>query len=767
MQQLKRNSQVWTKVECYAAEHDREHSHRVLNNRDEIMVFKNPFKGSKTNQPQPQEGQAKCFRLVRYFTLTSLGLLVAVALVLTYFLVQQSNFFLQHTREEGEYFKQAQDGFARQQDDAAQRDLLTIHEAGNVNLAHLFENALWEKDFAPFVAKAQEISVDECRAIADVKDEKDGEMKPPKEKTECFFLLGKKFMGIQGFADLNAKVYKAMRKSTVFKIKVYDLRGITLYSSEPGQIGEDKASNAGWMRAAHEGKSNSLLTHRDKFNAFEGVVEKRDLIAIYLPVLQPGSDKIVGVFEVYSDVTPLLEQVKKTSAVIKKSSADSLALAEQSNISMQDKMKEWGSQTLTIELALMLVLFGVLLLIVRRADGVITAQASEGKKAEQALRESENRFRLMFERTADAQLLLDPGTGQFIDCNQATVDMLHCTDKEEIFLLSLAELSPSHQPDGRDSGEKATEMLATALRNGNHRFEWTHRSAHREDFPVEVLLTPMLHGARQLIITTWRDISERKQQQNEILRLNASLEERVEVRTAQLQAANQHLEAFSYSVSHDLRGPLSAINGFSGLLEKSLSSAAAGPLAERSGHYLARIRAGVKQMGELIDAMLSLAQVSRADMLWETVDLSSQAEALLLALKEREPTRAVQLQVETGLLAQGDPRLLKQVLDNLLCNAWKFTAKQACSCITVGQQKGSAGEAVYFVRDNGAGFDMAHAQKLFGAFQRLHTEAEFVGTGIGLATVQRIIARHGGRVWAEAARGLGATFYFTLGAAPA
>ena len=268
-----------------------------------------------------------------------------------------------------------------------------------------------------------------------------------------------------------------------------------------------------------------------------------------------------------------------------------------------------------------------------------------------------------------------------------------------------------------------------------------------------------------LIVNT--DVRERRQAHEEIQRLNASLEERVQQRTAQLKLANEQLEAFSYSVSHDLRTPLSTINGFSNLLEKSITAPGAAPLTERSRHYLARIRAGVGQMGELIDAMLALAQVSRSRLVWERVDLSAKAEALLLDFQEKEPGRAVRLHVEPSLLAEGDPRLLGQVLYNLLANAWKFCSGTDCTCITLGRQLAGGAEPVYFVRDNGAGFDMAYAPKLFGAFQRLHTEAQFGGTGIGLATVQRIIARHNGRVWAESAPGEGATFYFTLGAAAA
>ena len=265
-----------------------------------------------------------------------------------------------------------------------------------------------------------------------------------------------------------------------------------------------------------------------------------------------------------------------------------------------------------------------------------------------------------------------------------------------------------------------------------------------------------------MIVNT--DIRERRQAREDILLLNASLEDRVQQRTAQLKFANEQLEAFSYSVSHDLRSPLSSINGFSSLLAKSITSQGAAPMSERSQHYLARIRAGAEQMGELIDAMLSLAQVSRSSLAWETVDLSATAHALLCALQEREPGRASCLEVEPGLMVKGDLRLLRQVLFNILGNAWKFSARKACTHITLGRMTGPQGEEVFFVRDHGAGFDMAYVAKLFGAFQRLHTAAEFAGTGIGLATVQRIVARHGGRVWADSVQGEGATFYFTLGA---
>jgi len=228
--------------------------------------------------------------------------------------------------------------------------------------------------------------------------------------------------------------------------------------------------------------------------------------------------------------------------------------------------------------------------------------------------------------------------------------------------------------------------------------------------------------------------------------------------SSELERANSELEAFSYSVSHDLRAPLRAIDGFSEILLSEYAS----QLDAQGRDSLERVRAATQRMAQLIDDLLSLSRITRASLIRERVDIDAVARTILVELAGREPERQVESRVSDGLVAQADPRLLRVMLENLLGNAWKFTSKQPAPKIEVGKDERLEG-TVFFVRDNGAGFDMAYAEKLFSPFQRLHSEDEFEGTGIGLATVRRVVTRHGGRVWAEASPGQGATFFFTLG----
>jgi PAS domain S-box-containing protein len=264
------------------------------------------------------------------------------------------------------------------------------------------------------------------------------------------------------------------------------------------------------------------------------------------------------------------------------------------------------------------------------------------------------------------------------------------------------------------------------------------------------------HATGILAVNT--DVTERRRAEKEIVLLNNVLEQRIRRRTAELEESNEDLRDFAYSLAHDLRAPLASIDGFSAQLETRLAP----KLDDKARHYLRRVRAGVKLMADLTDALLALADLSNTQLLHQNVDLSAIARGITERLREQEPGRQVNVVVEDTARAQGDVRLLTDVMENLLGNAWKFTSRTGQAEIVFCGQSWPNGSYLYQVKDNGAGFDPAYAYKLFGPFQRLHSASEFEGTGIGLAIVRKIVSRHGGRVWAESSPGAGASFFFTL-----
>lgn len=331
---------------------------------------------------------SNAFRLTRHFTITSLVAFGVVAVTLMYFEHRQSLFFQEVQTSDARMLTDIQNDFVNRADAVARRNLLAVNEQGNVNLTRLFSNALWTSELAPYLAQTGSVDFTHCRAMPDGVDAQNKAVATPQKKA-CFREAGAGLQVLPGFAALDARVREAMQGSTIFKIKVYDLGGVTIYSTEPAQLGEDKSGSAGWQGAAREGKAISELTFRDRFSALQGVVENRDLIASYLPVIEPGSQKIVGVFEVYADVTPFLGQIKATSSEFRQvAQANQLRLGGQASAN-QRQVQGSSNQQLLIVAGLLGLLYLVLLSLVRRAQTIIERQARESDATRQRLAQSE------------------------------------------------------------------------------------------------------------------------------------------------------------------------------------------------------------------------------------------------------------------------------------------------------------------------------------------------------------------------------------------
>jgi signal transduction histidine kinase len=322
------------------------------------------------------------FQLKRYFTATSLVAFIVLALSLYFLERSEQNFFRQVQQEQSGFFAQVQHGLLREQKETARGNLVKAHEAGHVTLAKVFANALWASRFAPLVGRVQAIPLDACRKL----DGGAGGTPPAAAlQQECFSRLRAQVMALPGFADADASARALMRKTTVFKVKVYDLRGHTVYASAAAQVGEDKAGNAGWQMAA-AGKPASELVHRNRFSAFEGVVEDRDLIQSYVPVLA-ADGRVQGVFEIYSDVTPLLQQIDAASQRIAEAIASNQARVEAAAASNLHIVEAGSTHLLLIVGVLLAFIYAALLMLVRNGQRIIDEEARAREQA--VLREQE------------------------------------------------------------------------------------------------------------------------------------------------------------------------------------------------------------------------------------------------------------------------------------------------------------------------------------------------------------------------------------------
>jgi PAS domain S-box-containing protein len=393
----------------------------------------------------------------------------------------------------------------------------------------------------------------------------------------------------------------------------------------------------------------------------------------------------------------------------------------------------------------------------RRAVGLDAANRELSEQMFAQERAAAERFRLVVESAPSGMVMIN-AEGQIVLVNRQA-EQLFGYRRDELLGQSLELLVPerlrSRHPDYR-----ARFVLNPMVRSMGIGRDLYGRRKDGSEFPVEIGLTPIRTEEGFLVLSAIVDITERKRAEHEIRTLNAELEQRVRERTAQLEAANKELEAFSYSVSHDLRAPLRAIDGFSRIVLEEYAL----QLNEEVQGYLHDIRANTVQMGRLVDDLLGFSRLGRQPVKKQPVDTDELVRGCLAEFRAQLDGRHVEFRVGDLPACQADPALLRQVWVNLLSNALKYTAKRDPAVIEIGchDVPDGSGRHAYYVKDNGIGFDMRYVHKLFGVFQRLHRSEDYEGTGVGLAIVQRIVHRHGGTAWAEGQPDQGATFSFTL-----
>lgn len=542
------------------------------------------------------------------------------------------------------------------------------------------------------------------------------------------------------YSDLQLYVAKVAEQPSVARILVADTNGQVVAASNAADVGRSppermESENRFWRAVTIGSAAGNLGELIIEFSTadIEDATKRARNLGAALALIGMTSIAAIGILVGFA-LTRRLERV--TNAVTRFAEGDTSA---RSGVFGRDEIGGLGQVF----------------------DSMATAVSTQQKQ----LRQQADRIRLLLDSTAEAIYGVDM-EGKCTFVNPSCVALLGYTHEGQLLGKAMHQLIHHSYPDGTSyPREKCRIYLAERRDETVQCDQEVFWRADGTPLPAEYWSHP-IHQEGKVVghVVAFVDITARKKTDAELLRHRHHLEDMVAQRTTalrrlteELAAANKELESFSYSVSHDLRAPLRAIDGFSHVLETDYSA----QLDADAKTYLGRIRAGAQKMGQLIDDLLRLSRVTRQEFKRLDVDLSALADTIVSGLRAAEPQRQVQVDIAPNLVVTGDPGLLRVALENLLGNAWKYTSRRDQAQISFGSREEN-NERVFFVRDNGAGFDMRYADKLFVAFQRLHRPEEFQGTGIGLATVQRVLTRHGGRIWAESELERGATFYFTI-----
>ena len=712
------------------------------------------------------------FWLYRYYFVAACASFIGVGAVLLLLQEREVAFFAQVQQNELASLRAQHKALATQAEQAAHGSLIAEQEAANVALTRLFVNLLWDSDFAPFAARLAAIRAEDC-AAAD---------------RDCAAALGARIRALPGFAALDRKTFAAMRNTGVFKVKVYDRRGLTIYSSEHAQIGESKAQNAGW-RAASTGKPASELTHRDQFSAFEGVVENLDLISSYVPVYHRGGGEVVGVFEVYADVTNLLRLIRDSSLRIGAIMAAAEERAERDSRRNKQLVTDSSTEFLAIVGAVMAALFIVLLFIVHRGQAIIDTQEDARRRDAEREREWHQAQIAAMARVVTAR-------------EEALNRLQRIAGRVPGIVFELRR-----HPDGRYSVPYANEALREIYRIGPAQVEEDagemFAAVHPEDriqlrllleesargltpWRQEYRLQPSAEAERWLQVDAlpraetdgsvlWHgyiaDISARKAIEAEINLYRHRLEDLVYSRTAELAQARDAAEAasraksvFLANMSHELRTPLNGIMGMTALALRAASD-------ERQIDQLNKSLGASRHLLAVINDILDISKIEAERMTLEerNFSLPELFDETLRMQEDAARTKGLALLFEIspelpGILC-GDPLRVRQVLLNFIGNAIKFSERGEIRVRAVPVEEDSASVLLRLeVSDQGIGIDERQRERLFRPFSQADDSStrRHGGTGLGLIISLRIVRLMGGDVGVDSTPGVGSRFWATL-----